>query len=195
MSIVSLIFGRPDAVEIGTLEVDVTISEDHERSTQITSNPVEDGASINDHQIRNPERIQIEGFITDTPAQILGGIAGLGRTQDAFDTLDELWREGELLTVATKWVTYENMAIVNLTLPRRREQALRFSADLQQVNIVESEITEVPREALAEDVQDSAADTRDAGRQATQEASQAAETGATSALENLIQTVEGQLGG
>ena len=195
MSIVSLIFGRPDAVEIGTLEVDVTISEDHERSTQITSNPVEEGASINDHQIRNPERIQIEGFITDTPAQILGGIAGLGRTQDAFDTLDELWREGELLTVATKWVTYEDMAIVNLTLPRRREQALRFSADLQQVNIVESEITEVPREALAEDVQDSAADTRDAGRQATQEASQAAETGATSALENLIQTVEGQLGG
>jgi len=159
------------------LEADLTISESHQRGADVTTHPVESGATISDHVILQPERLSLEGFVTDTPAAVFA--ANQGRTQDAFDTLEELWREGDTVTIVTGRKTYENMVIVDLQLPRERPTSMNFSMELQHITVVETETAQIagggdPANAADQDTADLASQEVDAGRQPAAEASGAA---------------------
>lgn len=183
MSVINLIFssGAKNA-SIGGLTLDVTLSELHERGSDITESPVETGAVISDHIVNRPERVRIEGFITDTPAVIFAE-RNSKRVQNAFDTLDQLWKERTVIDVDCGLKTYTNMVISELQLPRGREQALRFSAMLQHIEVVASE-----RATLAVVEADvDAAPRNEAGRQTTRETS--------AATEDRVSILEGGLRG
>ena len=181
MSLVNLLFGTraPGPADIGGFEMDVTVSERHSRTSQITTSPIEDGSRAADHIILDPESVIIEGFVTSAPAQVLPigvfGDAGTLRVIDAFDKLDQLWAAREPIDLITGYQSYENMVIVDLDLPREREIGLRFTAELQKIRVIQSEIAGLPG-TLAEDVEDSAAPTIDAGRQPTNAASGGSES-------------------
>ena len=186
MSFISLLFGRRETgAVIGGLSLDATLSENHERSSDITESPVETGATITDHVILNPERVTIEGFVTDAPAVLLGGIQGRGVTQNAFDRIEELWRNREPFDIDTGYKRYVDMVIADAQLPRERDGSMTFTIEAQKVTIVDSERRQVPEGTAAEDVDDLATSTNNAGRQTSRTAGEAtAERG--SVLSNIF---------
>lgn len=168
MSFISLLFGRRNAgAVIGGLTLDATVSENHERSSDVTDSAIESGSMVSDHVIRNPERVTIEGFVTDAPPVVLGGFSGRGVTQDAFDKLDELWREGDPFDIDTGYKRYPDMVISSLEMPRERDGSMQFRVEARHVDIVASETREVSADSLSDDVSDAAQSVNDAGRQTT----------------------------
>ena len=153
-------------------DADLTVEETHERAADVTEHPVESGARVSDHVILQPARLTLEGFVTDAGVAVFGAAAG--RTQTAFETLTEAWREREPVQVVTGYRTYQDMVIVRLDMPRERPGSMRFSMELKHVTIVESEVVNVA--APDADTADLAAGETDAGRQPTRGASDATES-------------------
>lgn len=121
--------------KIGNLEIEATLSENHDMSSTVTKYTIENGANISDHIVNEPETITIEGFVSNSPvAPGLGG--GLtNRAQETFDTLYELRNAKEVITVVTEYRVYTDMAITNISIPRDSStgQAIRFSVSLMRV--------------------------------------------------------------
>lgn len=174
MSLVSLLFNTraPQSAQIAAFTMDVTIREEHERSAGITTFPVERGSRISDNRVTEPARLVIEGFVSSAPLGLFPfaqGALGFTRIKNAFDALIELHERQDVFQVITGYTIYDNMQIVNLSLPRERAEGLRFTAEFQQLDIVDSELIEFTRPSPT--IADQAAPTTNAGKQATQEAS------------------------
>lgn len=146
----ALIFQRTPSREgrIDNLVLDVTIAENHERTSRVTQWPVEDGGNVSDHISNEPEKLMVEGFITNSP--IKGEAAPALRAQNAFDRLDELWKRRDVVEVATQMRVYQNMAIgrINVPINRGTGDALRFTVELERVRTVGSEVVDIPVDAL-----------------------------------------------
>ena len=136
--------------ETYNLEADVILSEVHEWRNEVTTNPVEEGSPIADHIIVMPDRLTFSGFVSDTPIK---GIIGLGifdTDEDSakyfFEALDLLRENGEIITVYTKYKTYEDMVITSITIPReiKTGEAIEFTMEFIHVRIVETQTTELP---------------------------------------------------
>lgn len=52
---------------------DLTISESHEATAEVTEHPVEEGSKIADHVHLNPRTLSLEVYVTNTPSNDLGG--------------------------------------------------------------------------------------------------------------------------
>lgn len=200
MSVINILFGSrtPSGFSLSGLvefQADLTLEESHERSAEVTENPIESGAVVSDHVITNPERLRLEGFVTDAPAAARERAAG--RTQGAFETLEQAWRNREPLTVVTGRKTYTDMIIVRLDMPRDRPSSMRFTMEFQAVTIVESQETQLAggggSTSQASGVNSAASGNpdltqtkTDAGRQATREANESTQR-RSSALYDLGQ--------
>jgi hypothetical protein len=69
---------------IGTIWIDVSLSETHQLSAQVTEHPVEDGVNITDHIRPQPRSIQIEGIVTNHPIELpLSHAGGVMASDDA----------------------------------------------------------------------------------------------------------------
>lgn len=64
-----LYWTNEDTGALETFKFDATTSEDPSDVTAITDHPVEQGANIVDHARDEPERVTVEGIITNTPHQ------------------------------------------------------------------------------------------------------------------------------
>lgn len=64
---VTVILNKKSPGKIGILELDATIHESHEYTNTVTEFPVEKGFRISDHIIRQPEKLVMEGFVTNSP--------------------------------------------------------------------------------------------------------------------------------
>jgi len=184
--------------KIGELELDVTLTEKHEFSNEITSFPVEAGAEIADHVIQAPSRITIQGFVTNTPVKLFGGaLDPTDYVQTALETLltlaghikgDEgLYTTPEPVTVVTGLNVYSNMMITSLTIPRDRTtgQALEFTAELVEVIYADSETVSIPADNVDPASADLAQSAQDAGQQVPAPPAAEVQT-QTSILANLI---------
>jgi len=161
----SLFFGGGQPNEIGAITLDATLQEVHSRTADITDHPVEGGGTIQDHITNAPKRVEMTGFVTNTPVTILGIGSSADRVQSAFDELERIFDSREPFTVVSGYKVYENMAFESLDMPRRREGAIRFTARLKQLTITQSETVSIPGDTVAEDAQDVASSEVDAGRQ------------------------------
>lgn len=191
MTLTNLIFGtRSDvAAKIGRFEMDVTIDEFHEKSARVTENPIEDGSLINDHVILEPERVSINGFITDAPLVPIVGLidsitgGGYKRVTDAFAKLEDLFNAREPVTLVTGYKTYFDMIIVSLSIPRTREIGMRFSVELKKLKKVSSSFevigkqiqTKVDTSNPKADAKDRVPDTANKGKQVGEQASEQVE--------------------
>ena len=146
-------------------ELDLILSERHERRAEITNFPIEDGSPIADHVILQPERIELTGFITNTPVLILGGLSFEDRAQNALDVLNELHVGRSLVTVVSELQVYEDMVFSELIYPRdaRTGEALEFRGTLQKINKVSSELVLIPNVTS----NDQASPEQDVGTQST----------------------------
>jgi len=66
--VTTLLFGRR-AANIGEVQLDVTLNEKHIYDAEVSQYPVEQGFEINDNIRKLPERLELEGIITNTPLQ------------------------------------------------------------------------------------------------------------------------------
>jgi len=121
---------------IGTLVIEATLSEQHEATCTVTDQPIENGSRISDHIILDPEKVTIEGFVSDTPLSSTTGF----NAQATFDQLYTLREARTLLTVVTGYKVYTDMAITRISVPRDTTtgQAIRFTVELKKVNRVGS---------------------------------------------------------
>ena len=170
----SLIFralGVPNI--IGFVPLDATLQEMHERTSVITDHPIEGGSFIQDHIVRNPRRLIMEGFITDTPLRGFSlGVRG------SFEVLDLLWQRGQPFTVVSGLRVYPRMAFESLNMPKTRESSMRFTAQMKEITITSGQTAAVAGDqpadpALAQgNVTNPAqnANGADLGRQTTQSA-------------------------
>jgi len=149
----SLLFGKKyKKGKVGSVELDVTMREDHRYSSRVTNYPVEDGSSLSDHIINEPPVVTLEGIVTDTPLAIL---TFFNRSVDAFNRLIEIHENRELVTVVTGIKVYQNMAITVLDIPRdlTTGQSLRFTIELQNVLLDTSVRLQINEENLFGGVQ------------------------------------------
>lgn len=143
---------------ISTLAVDVTISESHSLSAQVTDKPVEDGSNINDNIILSGARLTIEGVLTD----------GRFTSQaDKWEALKAIRRSREPFIVTTSLDVYDSMVIAEISADRdiKSTGAVFFTADLVQVRIIESMTAQVPIKATPEPRKAKQAPKADKGKQ------------------------------
>lgn len=193
---VNLLFGRK-AAKVGILQLDATLSESHQYDNEISEFPVESGSNISDHIKQNPERITINGFITNTPVEVITenvsnviqtspGEAEVrssertgtsNRVELAQDALLRISgrkiqganQEPEIIDIITGLRVYTGMAMESLEIPRDAStgQTLRFTATFIKILTVESETVLIPNAIPA--IVDKAQSKVDKGKQTVQE--------------------------
>jgi len=167
---------KDSAIEIS---LDASISENHSYNSRVSQFPVEEGLTIVDNIVNDPEGIEITGFITNTPitfflqniANLIDDTSGGDRVKTAFEGLLALRESKEPFTLVTGLKTYENMVFTSLTFPRDRSTGvtnLRFIARVVSVRFVSSRT--VAASKVVEDppaLSDQATATQDVGKQVT----------------------------
>ena len=150
---ISAVFGeKVTRIEGEWIDVtfDANLNEVSTQSVQVTSNPVEDGSNIADNAVDDPDEIQIEGLITNTPADIVDAVSAFAtRAEDAFEDLQTLIKEKEIVTVSTTVRVLENMFITRLTRNRSPTtgEAVHVNITLREIRKVQSSVAEVPLRA------------------------------------------------
>ena len=130
---------EPRATEIEPLvgRVDGYLSEEHEASVSHTSYPVESGASLTDHAVRRPDKLKLEGWVSDLlPADTAFRGAPLQqRAAEAWGQIDLLMTRRRPLTVTTRLKVYRNMLLTKASAPVNggTGYGLRFTLELEEV--------------------------------------------------------------
>lgn len=140
-------------LKFGAIELDARLVEEFTLSTRITEHPVDAGADITDHEIKESPRYVMEGVVTDSPGAVAAAASAVTnrvssvftgsqttskRSTAAFLSLLDMWQKGELLDVQTHMGLWENLAIENLTarVDNNTANMLRFRVQMRQVRLV-----------------------------------------------------------
>ena len=162
MALLKTILQVPTLPQIGVMTLDISIKETHNRSATVTENEIEDGTVVSDHVRTNPEKLEIQGEISEFPIG-LGGVSGvtavglqrkiLGseglvkgvrkKPEDAWTYLKEVFDAGEPIEIITGLQSYEDMIIEELSVPRsvRDGKSLVFTVKLKRIRFAVTETT------------------------------------------------------
>ena len=112
---------------------DVTFKETHSFTNQITQNPVQTGAAINDHVYQQPCTFTWDVGVSDCLSTMKGSSSS--SSASAFNVLEVLWKTADLLTVTTEFRQYTNMIIKSFVVNRDKTSmyALRATVLFQQI--------------------------------------------------------------
>lgn len=127
-------------VTIDGYVIDCAVTEEHSDENEITQHPVETGADIVDHIRRKPSTVSIQGIVSDTPLPAIEALRSETTlpSQEAIEKLTALNLARETFNVTTSLRSYDNMALVSLSIPRdvKTGDALTFNARFQEVILV-----------------------------------------------------------
>ena len=148
-------FGK---TKIGDVVIDATLNEVIDYSANITEHPIENKTSISDHIYKNPLKVKIEGYITDSPIRLMGLFetplqnnslsSVLGNIKKAlpftsgdkpslqgYFALKNIYEERSLITLVTKMESFPDMVIETLSFTNDENTGgrLQFSAELKQI--------------------------------------------------------------
>lgn len=141
---------------LSTIFLDVLASEEINLPSSVTKYPVEDGAEISDHIVRESEEIRLAGTIAlaDVVALESGGGAEAGsKLVDVIEALRKLHTDRALITCSTGQVVYKDYAIAGLNAVRTADADggnwLTVRCELQKIEKVQLKTAEVPERAAA----------------------------------------------
>ena len=131
--------------------VDGYYAEEHKLKVSKTTYPVESGASLVDHAVREPNKLKLQGWVSElmpSPDASLA-TANSERGTAAWVEILRLMEERQPLTVVTALAVYVNMLITSATAPvdRTTGLSLQFTIELEEVLF-----KNVSREASGTDV-------------------------------------------
>lgn len=145
-------------ISIDDYPIDCAVNEDHSFESDVTDHPVESGSSITDNIQSKPIQITLDGLVSDTPIGAMatqrfnsGDTGDQGQllykpSVDAYQRMIGIRDAREPVTIVTSLGTFDNMALVSLSVPRNAQngEALRFKAVFKQIKIVTNLRTTVP---------------------------------------------------
>lgn len=151
---------------IGQCLLDAVVNEQHSKSATVTDHQVETGTNVTDHIRPLPDRLTIEGIITNTPMDVpvtqADGVTGsvqnvqatvngyqvnyralvftgdLDRVRRAFGDLGDAIATGALFSITTTLAHYDNYACESFEATRNADKgnALHFTAGFKQIRFV-----------------------------------------------------------
>lgn len=130
---------------------DATLQQDHDRSTNVTLHPVEEGADVTDHLRSEPKSFKMSGMIVEFPVTAQGeGPEEEDRPQKAFDKIITAMEDKKLVSIETGLALYENMAIVSANFPRTPDSGFDLVANLEfkEIRKVAAASAAVPAAAI-----------------------------------------------
>jgi hypothetical protein len=132
----SLFFQNNRTYKVGNIEFDLILGETHNFSNTITSFNIEDGSVVSDHIQNDLENGSLTGLVSNF--SINRGELVVNHAQQTFDKLRELWKNKQLVTIATIYRVYEDVAISSITFSRDEDTGEAISAEIsfQQLEIV-----------------------------------------------------------
>jgi len=134
-------------LKIGSVWIDVSLSEKYQFSAEVTEHPVEKDSDIADHVRALPKEIEVEGIITDHPVNSPGSHAGQ-RTRGVFDTLSEMINTSTLTSLVSGLEIYDNIVLTNLSIHRSPDtgpHAYRFTCTAHQIRFVSTQSAPKPK--------------------------------------------------
>lgn len=127
--------------------LDCLVSDTHSWTADATSYPVESGARISDHIQNEPLEVTIEAIVSNAPIGVIRTEREKNPKYQPDESTDALMAhlmkirdDRKPVTIRTSLRTYENMALLNLDIPRDAStgDAIRFSATFRQIKIVKN---------------------------------------------------------
>lgn len=67
---------KPILTAIDVINVDATVTENHEASARVTSNPIESGSNVADHVILEPRKLSLDCVVSESPIRIEQSLIG-----------------------------------------------------------------------------------------------------------------------
>lgn len=133
---------------IGEIELDVIVNESAEADSDITSNPIENGADVNDHIIIKPMIFSITGIVSNTKvkpfpiSQISTFTSDSTPAADAWEALLELQASRTPFTWVSNLKAYDNVVIKNIRESQDKDtsNSLYFTANLKEFIYVGSQV-------------------------------------------------------
>lgn len=138
--------------QLGTLVLDIALTEELVLENNATQYPVEDGTLISDHITKGVERLRITGVVPAVDVLAFAGGPGAVHLADVVDTVRAIHDARELVEVATAQLLYTDMAFTNMRIARSAAEGGNFiSIDAELVRIRKAALrtAEVPAEAKA----------------------------------------------
>lgn len=136
---------------LGTMILDLTVSEEVEFEGEVTLYPIETGSLISDHITQGVKRVRISGCIPTTDVAALEADEdGTYKLVDIIEQLDALNAAQEAITVSTGQLLHTDMGITRLRASRKADAEggnwLSLDAELIRIRKVELRTAEVPNE-------------------------------------------------
>jgi len=157
MSLLEMVFGEKTRAQIGLVTFDASVSEQHTKTAEVTSYPVEDGVDITDHIRRQPEEVAINGIVSNTPICYLASLlapsplkndltSASERAELAYSEMQRVMDSGELVSVVTSLRDYDNMAIISLSVTRdaANGNVLNANVTMREVILAITQTAEAP---------------------------------------------------
>lgn len=216
----SLLFKKQGAT-IGVLQLDATVSESHDYKNEVTEFPSEDGSTIVDNIRILPDRVTINGLVSNSPVsgifdKVFDVVTGSSNVKEVFrvsrdDTAtrvesarDILLRirgsiigaqnkDPQVVDIVTGLRKYTNMVMESLTIDRngRTGQSLPFTATFVQIKTADVTTVDIEKPKPSEEVSDKASAKTQKGKQKAANADDAT-TANVSLVKGLFNKVTGR---
>lgn len=129
------------SVSIDGYLIDVFVSEQPSKNARVTRYPIEEGASIADHVIEDPDKLTVTGIVSNTPFGLTAEARSTDEkpSEEAYAFLAKLKAEHRLVRVVTSTRNVDNMLLLSLTDPRTNAtgDALVFTATFEKIETID----------------------------------------------------------
>lgn len=162
-----LFFWNDDAGALHALQLDLIRSGSHEKAKTLTKSPIESGAQVADHSVKDPDSLTFEIGHSSRPIYTVEGFApksldlgavsvttlaetdtdfGLDRVANVRSVLLDLFDRDTLIRVEYDGQIFENMVLISYkTVSQKGSTDLRvWQIVLEKLVTVESEVVPIP---------------------------------------------------
>ena len=139
---------------IGDLQVDCVVDHVTTFNSQVTEHPIENGFVIADHVARQAMTLSLAVIITPTPVSYFRQLgANPDRLGEAIAYFEQLWLNGEPITVTIPSGIYQDMVMTSCPLPRNVKDGFcyRVALEFKHVVIVSQKTEEIPEQNASGD--------------------------------------------
>lgn len=148
-----LFIGSSADIDLITGVADIYYDESHNMPVTKTKYPIEDGSSMTDNAVVEPEQLILKGIVSDLESDGLGIVKindGL-RSKEAWGRIKELKNSRELVTATTLMGVYENMLVINAEASVNKDTGLSlfFTLTLEETLIAETDLVQLAPSTLA----------------------------------------------
>lgn len=131
-----------------SLVFEATLSESHEQAYKVSEHPLEFGAVVADHIVREPFSLQVTVVVSRSPLQ--ARFRENARLEREWLRLLELGDARGVVTVVTSLLVYRNMAIESISAPRSADDGESMNVDItfREVQYAYSVAIQIPPEIV-----------------------------------------------